>query len=105
MRESIRALVERLQQHAALCGISPPVRALRRYAVLRALDASWWLASKMDEERRELLHELAYRLRLHEPPKGTPICSADLPRGFPRAAGLADWPDAPLLVSLDDLAG
>lgn len=105
MRERCRWLIVRLRTHCDQLSIKPPTAALRRYATLRHLESCWWLASRMTEERRELLEELAERLRLDEPAQDTPLCSPDLadsiwqridPAHYARWAG-------PLMISMRDL--
>lgn len=108
MRPAARSLIARLEQHCAHVGINPPRYVLRRYATLRWLDAKWWLRARLDPDRHEVLADIAAGLRLDRLQRGTPLCLPDLPRcirGSVDLAALADWPDAPLMVGMEDIAG
>jgi hypothetical protein len=108
MRPSARSLIARLEQHCAQVGINPPRYVLRRYATLRWLDAKWWLHAKLDADRHEVLADIAAGLQLDRLQRGTPLCLPDLPRCIRDSvdlAALADWPDAPLMVGMEDIVG
>lgn len=107
VRHAVRSLVGRLRAHCDQIGIRPPLRALRHYAVLRYLEATWWQRDKLTEDRADLLESYAYRLKLDSLRPGTPLCGPDLPdcvHGEADLSVLADWPDAPLMLSFRDLA-
>lgn len=106
MRQTVRSLEQRVLAHCAHIGVNPPLAAVRRFALLRWIESRWYLADKLDTDRRDLLEDLAFRLRLHEPAPGTPLCTPDLPGcilEIAHAPAYAVWPDAPLCVSMRDL--
>lgn len=106
MRNRCRALVTRLRTHCDQLGMRPPDAALRRYATLRHIESCWWMAGKMTEERRELLDELAERLRLDEPAPDTPLCSPDLADCIWQRiepGRYARWGGQVLMISMRDL--
>ena len=106
MRSIVRSLEGRVSAHCQQVGINPPHAAIRRFAILRYVEAAWWLAAKLDTERADLLEDLAFRLRLHEPHADTPLCFPDIPGCIASVASpeaYATWPDAPLCISFRDL--
>lgn len=106
MRNKIRSLESRVLLHCSQLGIKPPRAAVRRFALLRCMESEWWQAGKLDTERQELLEDLAFRMRLHEPASNTPLCVPDLPDCIHAIAdhpSYARWPDAPLCISMRDL--
>ena len=106
MKPAIRSLMARMRAHCDQIGIRPPDAALRHYALLRWLESCWWLAPKINPDRAEMLADFAYRLRLHELKRGTPLCLPDIAmavRAEIDPAALAPWPDEPLMVSVHEL--
>ena len=106
MRATVRSLEARVSAHCQQVGINPPAAAIRRFALLRYIESAWWIAAKLDTERADLLEDLAFRLRLHEPHADTTLCLPDLPGCIVAASSpdaYAPWPDAPLCLSFRDL--
>lgn len=107
MRPHIRAVERRLSAHCQQLGIRPPPAALRRYALLRWIEACWWLADRLTPERADLLADLAERLRLDRPADDTPLCSPDLADCIWQTidpARYAPWGSNLLMVSMRDLS-
>lgn len=104
-RAQTRALRARLTEHCAGAGINPPALALRRYASLRWLESRWWLRDKMYNERKDLLEDLAFRLRLDKLQPGTPMVAPDLPDCLLPVCGLAcrAWGGVECMAGMRDL--